>query len=1072
MNVGVSQMLETWKKFLDNSRDPEFLFSGRGELIYCSPAAFQITNLRQDELPASSDKWLQIIDKSEQTKWLSWLEQTSLEPGQPKLHKVNLTNQFGTSGEYLAASQIISFDDPETNLLRVTLHEETQQPNQQYNNQELLEKIIHLVNRDTPLDRKLNQFLQVVCPRSDIKHLFIYHKQDNFDDTVYCCTPNSEQLSVLPEQNKASTNAWKELLYYVDPSQEKIHLYQSDLPEEQALKFRKKEIEELYLFPITIRNNQSAYLGVVPIIAGVLDETLWEELGRLLSIIWILDSNRKRLIHYKEKLDWMLDTTGQWYWEYNPSKTKFVIDRHWMIKCGYTENHIPREDFLRYIHPNDRHEFVNQLIIPSEARNHFFETEFRFRKANGEYQSIICKGKTMFSHHSGQPRIVGVLNEIIPVSSIQERFDQAFQLSRSYMAITQMSTGVILNANQLFLDLMGKTKEEALGLNFFDLGFITQETREHLREKLLRDKKIINEEITINLGDQLRFGLYSASIFMSDGEMLVLSSVQDITEQKNISKELKQYRENLNELVQQRTSELNKSRLYYETLIQEMTDYVCHSLPDTTILFVNDAYCRYIGQPREKLIGKKWINFIPESSVDFIQEHIKQINETRKVYTFEIGIPAMNGQPETWVQWINVPILNNNGEISEIQSSGRDITNIKQIQSELSAAKEKAEESGRLKSAFLANISHEIRTPMNVILGFTNLLIDNDLGEEERQEFAGHITNNANLLLRVLDNILEISRMEAGFTEIEESPCDINNMLESICQEYAKLAQPGVEVNCRPAVKTAVPFMTDKRRMKQLFTNLMDNAVKFTSEGHIECGYKLHPDRHSFNQIEFYVEDTGIGIPTHLIPVIFEPFRQADSSLTRQFGGTGLGLSIAKKLAELLGGTLNVNSVPGKKTVFSVTFPFQPSNQKTTNNMVHNISDNKYHFVPDWQQHKVLIVEDVESNYQYIYSVLGKTGIQIIWASDGKEAIEFYRSNPDIDLVLMDIKLPIMNGLDATQTLKNLNPNLPVIAVTAYAMSEDKDKCLEAGCDDFIVKPVNRFELLAKIENYFESQEL
>jgi CheY-like chemotaxis protein len=140
--------------------------------------------------------------------------------------------------------------------------------------------------------------------------------------------------------------------------------------------------------------------------------------------------------------------------------------------------------------------------------------------------------------------------------------------------------------------------------------------------------------------------------------------------------------------------------------------------------------------------------------------------------------------------------------------------------------------------------------------------------------------------------------------------------------------------------------------------------------------------------------------------------------------------------------------------------------------MVHNISENKYHFVPDWQQHKVLIVEDVESNYQYIYSVLGKTGIQIIWASDGREAIEFYRNNPDIDLVLMDIKLPIMNGLDATQTLKSMKPDLPVIAVTAYAMSEDKDKCFEAGCDDFIVKPINRFELLAKIENYFESQEL
>ncbi|GET34016.1 hypothetical protein PbJCM13498_28790 [Prolixibacter bellariivorans] len=1065
-------MLEKWKSFLARSRDPEFLFSGRGELLYCSPSSFHIANLRQVDLPADSDKWLQIIDESDRTKWLTWFEQAFLEPYNPILQKLSITSHSGTSVEYLAASQLISIDDAETNLLRVTLREEHQQPKQQDNNQELLEQIIQLVNQNTSLDRKLNHFLHVVCPRPDIKHLFIYHTQGHTEASVYSCSSDKEQFQVVPEQTRTLTNTWKELLFYIEPDQKKIHLRQSDLPEEQAMKFRNIEIEELYLFPITSHNSQSACLGVVPQVAGKVNEALWEELSRLLSIAWISDSNRKRLIHYKEKLDWMLDTTGQWYWEYNPSKAKFVIDRHWMIKCGYTENHLPKEDFLRYIHPNNRHEFVKLLDIPSEARNHVFETDFRFQKANGEYQSITCKGKTMFSHHSGQPRIVGVLSEIAQVSSVQERFDQAFQLSPSIMAITQMSTGVILDANQRFLDLLGKTKEEALGLNFFDLRFFSQETQEYLRERLLRDKKFVNEEITINLGDQLKFGLYSASAFMSNGEMLVISSVQDITEQKNISKELKQYRENINELVQQRTSELNNSRHYYETLIQEMTDYVCHSLPDTTILFVNEAYSRYIGQPREVLIGKKWIDFIPEFSLDFIQEQIQTISTKRKVHTFEVYIPALNGQPENWIQWINVPILDENGEISEIQSSGRDITNIKQIQSELSAAKEMAEESGRLKSAFLANISHEIRTPMNVILGFTNLLIDNDLEEDERQEFAGHITNNANLLLRVLDNILEISRMEAGFTDIEKSPCDINKMLESLCQEYAKLAQPGVQVNCCRAIETPVSFMTDKRRMKQLFTNLMDNAVKFTSEGHIECGYRLHPSSHSFNQIEFYVEDTGIGIPAHLIPVIFEPFRQADNSLTRQFGGTGLGLSISKKLAELLGGTLSVNSVPGKKTVFSVTFPFQPSNLKTTNNMVHNITDNKYHFVPDWQQHKVLIVEDVESNYQYIYSVLGKTGIQIIWASDGKEAIEFYRDNPDIDLVLMDIKLPIMNGLDATQTLKSLNPDLPVIAVTAYAMSEDKDKCLEAGCDDFIVKPVNRFELLAKIENYFESQEL
>lgn len=1070
MDVGVSKMLKEWKNFLDHSRDPEFLFTGRGELVYCSPSGFRIANLHSFDLPASSERWLQFVHPSDHEILLSRIKQAFQSEYVPIPRELTVTGKNGNSERYFSVSQLISSTDTDMNLLRVTLRKDESRQNQPDEKQELLNDIIELVNRDTPLDRKLNEFLHLACPLTDIRNLFIYFNRNESDNPIYSCGAESSQESSVVEPNRTSTNIWNKLIFHTEPTEDKLHIQVQELPKNLASELKDQKIDELYIFPIIPQSSATAYLGVIPQKYFTFDESFWEEISRVLALAWLIDSNRKRLIHYKEKLDWLLETSGQWYWEYNPSKSKFVIDRHWMIKCGYTLNHLTKDDFIRYIHPNDRNTFIDQLVISSEARNQVFETKFRFQKSNGEYQTISCRGKTMFSHHTGHPRIVGVLNEIIPLETVQERFEQVFQLSPSYMIITQMATGLIIDVNQRFLDLIGKTKAEILGTDFFKLAFISQETRENIREKLLREKEVINKEITIELGGQIRFGLYSASIFMSDGDMLVLSSVQNITEQKNSGKELEQYRENLNELIQQRTAELSKSKLYYQTLIQEMTDYICHSLPDTTILFVNDAYCRYIGQPRENLIGKRWINFIPDFSIEFIHEQIAIIKETKKVHTFEINIPAMRGQAETWIQWINVPILNEKGEISEIQSSGRDITDIKKIQSELSEAKEKAEEAGRLKSAFLANISHEIRTPMNVILGFTNLLIDNDLSEDEREEFAGHITNNANLLLRVLDNILEISRIEAGFTGIKKSPCDINKMLENLCQEYEKVAQPGVNVYFRPALNTSFTFMTDKRRMKQLFTNLLDNAVKFTSEGHIECGYKLYPNHHNFDTIEFYVEDTGIGVPTDMIPVIFEPFRQADNSLTRQFGGAGLGLSIAKKLAELLGGTMNVTSVPHKQTVFSVTFPFQPSNQETTKDMIHNTTDNKYHFVPDWQQHKVLIVEDVESNYQYIYSVLGKTGIQIIWASDGKEAIEYYRQNPDIDLVLMDIKLPIMNGLDATQTIKKLNPNLPVIAVTAYAMAEDKEKCLEAGCDDFIVKPVNRFELLAKIESHFESQ--
>jgi len=394
-----------------------------------------------------------------------------------------------------------------------------------------------------------------------------------------------------------------------------------------------------------------------------------------------------------------------------------------------------------------------------------------------------------------------------------------------------------------------------------------------------------------------------------------------------------------------------------------------------------------------------------------------------------------------------------------------DITERNQIIENLNQAKIEAEESDRLKTAFLANMSHEIRTPMNSIIGFSNLLSETELVNDKKEEYLKHILQSSNILLNLIDDIIDISKIEAGQLNINLVESNVNKMIREVFSSFTETKSKG-EVEFRlqlPPETELLTMNTDPLRLRQIITNLLGNALKFTEKGTIDLGYII---KRTDNEklLEFFVKDTGIGIPLDKQTIIFERFRQVDEARTRKFGGTGLGLAISKRLVNLLGGTIWVKSEINKGSAFYFTLPLNDSDAVQIVN-IEPFQATKY----NWKGKTILVAEDENSNYELLKASIYRTGIKIIRAFNGDEAVEFVKKKNGIDIVLMDIRMPRMNGYEATRIIKGLRPELPVISITAYAMSEDKNKSLEAGCDMYISKPIRPSNLLSILNDFIPS---
>jgi CheY-like chemotaxis protein len=401
--------------------------------------------------------------------------------------------------------------------------------------------------------------------------------------------------------------------------------------------------------------------------------------------------------------------------------------------------------------------------------------------------------------------------------------------------------------------------------------------------------------------------------------------------------------------------------------------------------------------------------------------------------------------------------LDDKGDLIGYRGVDADITERKKMLDELILAKEKAVESDRLKTAFINNISHEIRTPLNGILGFGQFLAESELTPEKRKEYYSILEKSSNRLMNTVNDYMDMARIVSGTMEVNKKEFSLQPLVEEIIEKYEKLcAEKEINFLVITLEKSLdIKLYSDQGFVQKILNILLDNALKFTKTGGIKFGYLFVP-----GFIEFVVQDTGVGIEQDKMDTIFDMFTQEDTSNIRGHEGSGLGLSIARGLVSLLGGSINVSSSKGKGSTFTFTVPY-------------NLADNllkeqvlKKGETHDANKKLILIAEDEESNYIFIEEIFKRTGYAYLHVWNGAEAVEICQQNKSISMVLMDIKMPVMNGIEATQLIHTFRPDLPIIATTAYAQTGDEQRFLTLGFNGYLAKPIKKDNLISLLNKY------
>jgi PAS domain S-box-containing protein len=452
--------------------------------------------------------------------------------------------------------------------------------------------------------------------------------------------------------------------------------------------------------------------------------------------------------------------------------------------------------------------------------------------------------------------------------------------------------------------------------------------------------------------------------------------------------------------------------------------------------------------------------FFNEEICELIESFQKNPPETFDPFEIEVNIIRTDKQIRHCVV-CGESIYSKSGKLKKVHGTLQDITDRKQMESEIKAAKLKAEESDKLKSAFLANMSHEIRTPLNGILGFSELLKRKNLPSDKRHFYTDIINSNGKQLLKIISDIIDISKIESGQIVIDRTFCSVSSILGELYgffqNELKSREKSKIElIKDGDQLDQDLVLNCDEIRLRQILTNLLSNAVKFTSKGCIRFGYEIKR-----NFVEFYVKDTGIGIKQEYQSFVFERFRQANESVSREYGGTGLGLAICKSLVELMGGKIWVFSEEYQGSEFRFSLPMGILKNST----YPFSSDKNYLGDYSWPGKKILIVEDDLPSVQLMQETLEDSLAEIIHAEDGEIAIKLHGDRRP-DIILMDIRLPKMNGLDAIRTIRGIDKNVAIIAITANAFVEDRMNCLSAGSNEYLSKPVDRDQLLSTIDRF------
>jgi PAS domain S-box-containing protein len=773
----------------------------------------------------------------------------------------------------------------------------------------------------------------------------------------------------------------------------------------------------------------------------------------------IMDITRRKvaenaLIASNERLNIALaaSKTGVWDWDLRTNSVQWSPEVHNIV--GIADFNGTLDGFAELLHPDDA-ERVKESVDSALTHRKAYADEFRIILPDGELRWLYNLGVPTYDENGMPVRLIGTVKDITERKQIEEKlrlsenkFATVFRVSPDSININRLSDGLYVDINSGFTSVTGYTPEDVCGRSSFELNiWDNPEDRDHLVSGLKSQGEVNNLEARFRCKDgSIVTGLMSARIIEVCGELCILSITRDITERKKIEK-------TLNDML---------------CFLSNITDrvpgvvYQFRFRRDGTSCFpfTSDKF-REIFQIDPDEVLKDSTRLFKRVHPDDLESVTSSIQTSALELTpwyQEFRIILDDGT----VRWVSGNSLPQREEDGSVLWNGfsADITDRRNKDEQLRQAKASAESANRAKSEFLANMSHEIRTPMNGVLGMAQLLEMTDLSDEQ-QEYLNTLTGSGKNLLSIINDILDLSRIEAGGVELELAEFTLLQCINDIIkmQKVAAL-QKGLIFNADIDVEIPHGLLGDQLKIKQIILNLLGNAVKFTSKGSITLSARMLEQHDTFVLIQIVVQDTGIGITAESLDRIFNPFVQEDGSTSRRYGGTGLGLSICRRLTELMGGSIAVESSPGTGSCFTVTLPLVIATETVTIQEAPQKNTISWHGPPL----RILFVEDDPSSLEVGTSLLRVLGHDVMTAENGKKCLTALE-NDSFDLVLMDIQMPVMNGEEAMIEIRKRDletcAHQKVISISAHALRGDMERFLAVGFDGHVSKPIDFIELLS-----------